>query len=371
MSAVNSAVYKLKENKSFYLVFVPTVTLVFVFAFLMLIYPQVAADGVKKGISLCLETVIPALFPFMFAVTLIYDIGIFNIFIQCADGLMYRLFRLPGVALPIMLMSFLGGFPVGAILIEKAFEDGELTSARAQRMLMFCVNPGPAFTVSVIGVGIIGSAKAGAVIYISVTLSSLIVAFLSRFIDTEPVSLNVKRKNSALLCNASVLSGVIGKATKSMANICVSILVFSCIDSLTEILFSSEGLSIYFGMLSEVTNGVITASEHFSLPVVAAVVSFSGLCVHFQVLPVILKLKLKYRLFFAIRVLTAALSCMLSFAMLQIFPQYDSVISLGIKPQNASLEVPFPVCVWLMVMCGLFLIGDNYILSKKLSDKSA
>lgn len=370
MTVTNTKILKLKANKGFFFVFVPAATVVFIIAFLMLSYPHIAAEGVKKGLSLCLDTVIPSLFPFMFIVTLIYDMGIFTFFSASASEMMYALFRLPGVALPIMLMSLLGGYPVGATLIEKAYDEGGLTLSQAERMLSFCINPGPAFTVSVIGAGVIGSVKAGVIIYISVTVSALIIAFLSRFFDNEDMYVFEKQAKNNVICDASVLSKAINKSTRSMVSICACILVFSCLNGLTEKLLNNKDILMYFGMLSEVTNGVIIASYNFSLPVIAAVVSFGGFCVHFQVLPVILKLKLRYRLFLVIRVLSAALSCTVAFALIRIFPQYSSVVSLGTKPQSATLEVSFPVCVWLMVMCGLFLIGDNYILSKKLKDKS-
>ena len=370
MTVINSTILKIKANKGFFFVFVPAVLVVFIFAFLMLTYPQISAEGVKNGLSLCLETVIPSLFPFMFVVTLLYDMGVFALFSAGTSDLMYTIFRLPGVAFPIMLMSLLGGYPVGATLIEKAYDKGELTLSQAERMLSFCINPGPAFTVSVIGAGVIGSVKAGAIIYVSVTAATLIIAFISRFFDNEDVYVFEKQAKNILSCDASVLSNAINKSTRSMVSICVCVLVFSCLNSLTEMLLHNKDISMYFGMLSEVTNGGIIASENFSLPVIAAVVSFGGFCVHFQVLPVILKLKLRYRLFLVIRVLSAALSCTVAFALIRIFPQYSSVVSLGTKPQSASFEVSFPVCIWLMVMCGLFLIGDNYILSKKLTDKS-
>lgn len=370
MTFIKSAFDKFKVNKSFYLVFLPVAAFVFVFAFMILMYPQVSADGIKKGLSLCLDTVIPALFPFMFVVTLIYDMGIFNLFSAHASGVAYTLFRLPGVALPIMLMSLIGGFQVGATLIEKAFDDGELTASQAERMLTFCVNPGPAFTVSVIGAGIIGSAEAGLIVYISVMLSTVIIAFFSRFFDNDEVCTYIKKSNADVLCSPSVLSCAINKSVRSTVNICVCILVFCCLNSLVEVLVKNKEIWVYFSMLSEVTNGALTACEYFTLPVIAAVVSFSGFCVHFQILPVILKLKLRYRLFLAVRVISAALSCTSAYVLMQVFPQYNAVFSLGSKPQSATAEVSFPVCVWVMIMCGLFLIGDNYILSKKRLDKS-
>lgn len=365
MNLINKSFKSLRSNKSFFLVYIPVVLTVSVVACLILVYPQTSSEGVRRGLSLCTETVIPSLFPFMFIVSLLYDLGAFNFSSTVTDKITYFLFKLPSVAFPIIIMSFIGGYPVGAALIEKAYDDGELTSAQAERMMMFCVNPGPAFTIFVIGSSIIGSAQTGVILFVSVSLSAFITGFLSRFFDKECTAEAVKKTSPAFCCNASLLSGAITKSTQSMVNICVSIILFSCIGELAEKLMPPDGGAVYLSLISEVTNAAITAAESFSLPVVSAVISFAGLCVHFQVLPTIIRLRIKYRLFIAIRILSAALSGVITQIILQIFPRYNAVISLGAKPQQASLEASVPACVCLMLMCGLFLIGDNYILSKR------
>ena len=150
-----------------------------------------------------------------------------------------------------------------------------------------------------------------------------------------------------------------------MLNICAWIIVFSCINGLSEGLLKNDTFLLFFKMISEVTNGAITACENFSLPIISAVISFAGFCVHFQIMPCIVKLRMKYKYFLAVRALSAALSCALTFLLMRLFPQYSAVVALGEKPQLTSFNVSFPVCVWLMFMCGLFIIGDNYILEKK------
>ena len=74
---------------------------------------------------------------------------------------------------------------------------------------------------------------------------------------------------------------------------------------------------------------------------------------------------MKYKYFLAVRALSAALTSALAFLVTRLFPESCEVISLGVKPQQTALDVSFPVCVWLMLMCGLFIIGDNYIIAKK------
>ncbi len=355
---------KLIADKSFYFIFLPAAFFLFIVAFLLLMYPQAAFNGVTKGIDICLETVIPSLFPFLVISAVTYDLGIFSFFSSKAERLMRFIFNLPSVAFPVILMSLLGGFPVGATLIEKSYDSGLISRTQAQRMLLFCVNPGPAFVVSTIGYAVIGSAQTGWIIYISVTLSSLIIGILSRFLfeENEDVPLNCSEKT---IITTSVLSKTLNNVSKNMLNICVWVVVFSCLGSLAEILPVKRGALISFRMISEVTSGAITACENFTVPVVAAVISFAGLCVHFQIMPCIIKVRLKYKYFISVRILGAALSCVLTLLLLEVFPQYSQVFSMGAKPDSVSHHVSPFFSAFLLLMCGLFIIGDNYIISRK------
>ena len=359
------AIKNYKQNKLFLTFILPITLIIFTLFSLLLLYPAIAADGIKKGLSVCLETIIPSLFPFILLTNLAYDAGIFDIFSKKADRITGFLFSLNGAALPIIIMSFIGGYPIGAAMIEKSFERGELSSSQAKRMLMFCVNPGPAFTVSAIGASLLNSAKSGVIIYASVSFSSLLVGVLSRFLINDEEPFNSYKKNEAAYESISAVTSAINLSIKAMANICVWVIVFSCIGELVENLTDNETLLMYFRMFSEVTGGVVTAGKNFSLPVISAVVSFAGFCVHLQVAPCIIKLHMKYKFFLAIRILCAALSSAVTYTLLKLFPVYITTVSLGVKPQSASLKVPFPVCAWLLIMCGLFIVGDNYIVRKK------
>lgn len=344
--------------------FLPAVFFLFVVASFLLVYPQAAFNGVAEGIDTCLETVIPSLFPFLVISAAAYDLGVFSIFSSKGEKLMRLIFNLPSVAFPVILMSMLGGFPVGATLIEKTYDSGLISRTQAQRMLLFCVNPGPAFVVSTIGYAVIGSIQTGWIIYASVSLSSLIIGILSRFLfeENDDVSSNYSEKP---IITASILSKTLNNASKNMMNICVWVVIFSCLGSLAEVLPVSRGALVSFRMISEVTSGAITACEIFSVPVVAAVISFAGLCVHFQIMPCLIKVRLKYKYFISVRMLGAALSCALTLLLLKLFPQYSQVISMGVKPDTVLHHVSpfFSAC--LLLMCGLFIVGDNYIISRK------
>ncbi len=366
MKLYESIYNKLNSNKIFCFIFLPISFSLFSLAFMLLAYPKAASKGVTDGINICLETVIPSLFPFLLLSGIAYDCGIFDLITRRCEKITTLLFALPSVALPIIIMSFLGGFPVGALLTEKAYERGRLSRLQAERMMLFCVNPGPAFVVSTVGYSMIGSEEAGLILYAGITAASLIIGVLSRFLaENDTAALYVGDQCKPTLKPDFILSETVSSCTKNMLNICVWVIIFSCMEELTEIIVTNKNALIFLKMIAEVTNGAIAASEHFSLPVIAAVISFAGLCVHLQIMPCLTKIKLRYKYFLCVRILTASLSCVLTLLLLELFPQYTQVVSMGVKPEAAAVKSSFPTCVWLMLMCGLFVIGDNYIIHRK------
>lgn len=113
---------------------------------LLILDSRCAADAVRSSLALCLQTLIPALFP---------------LFVLCAM-LVPRLsgIRLPGLArllgLPegsegLLILGCIGGFPVGAACIAQAVDSGGLSKGDGSRMLGISSFCGPAFLFGIIG----------------------------------------------------------------------------------------------------------------------------------------------------------------------------------------------------------------------------
>lgn len=104
---------------------------------------KTALQGAQEGVMLCIQTMIPSLFPFLFLSNLLSAsmIGRRLLFLRPLG----RLCRIPEGAEYILISGLLGGYPVGACCISEAYESGVLSGQNARRMLAFCNNCGPAF----------------------------------------------------------------------------------------------------------------------------------------------------------------------------------------------------------------------------------
>ncbi len=127
----------------------------------VLVRPAAAANGVLRGLGLCYQTVIPALFPFLVLSRLILESPAAKWL-----GLLLRPYtRLIGVrgekAPAALLCGLLGGFACGAQSVDALYRADELERDEAARLLVCAIGSGPGFIVGGVGALMLGRAGAG------------------------------------------------------------------------------------------------------------------------------------------------------------------------------------------------------------------
>ena len=104
---------------------------------------QTALAGAQSGLELCIRSVIPSLFPFLFLSIMLTGAGAASLssFLRPLG----RLCRIPEGAESILAVGLIGGYPIGAQCVAQAYGEGRLDRVTAYRMLGFCSNAGPSF----------------------------------------------------------------------------------------------------------------------------------------------------------------------------------------------------------------------------------
>lgn len=348
--------------------------LLFLCAFFFLLYPKQTAKSVEEGLELCLKTVIPSLFPFMVLS------GIFTSSVFCeklsrllgkATGFIFKLSPFCSAAI---LLSAVGGYPLGAFTARRLFENGEISQNDFKKLLLFAVLPSPSFAVGAVGSAMLGSKNAGFLIYVSSLLSSFVLGIFSRitvFKSTvsEPFQKLPEQKTDIL----SLISSSVEKSGHSMLFICFSILFFSAVLSVADSFFPSDLEKMLCAALLEVTCGCKRLCGEFSLPVIAGVVGWGGFCTHFQIMNEVALSGLSPVVFLSFRLLHGALSSVFCLALLKIFPvacetfAHDSAQSVS---YSSGSSLAFSLC--LVAMSVLLLLGNNFALNgRKHKDKIA
>ncbi len=181
-----------------------SVILLFVVAFCLLYRPQAAANGVRRGLSVCSTVLIPTLYPFMLVAGWLTDSPLCRRPAKWACTLTRRLFGLPGCCGAAILIGLVGGYPAGAIAAGRLYRQGMIDAGQRERMSRFCVNAGPGFIIGTVGAGLLGNTRAGVLLFAAQVTASVLLGVLSgrgrrvREDTTLPV-LSPKRSFAALV----------------------------------------------------------------------------------------------------------------------------------------------------------------------------
>ncbi len=239
---------------------------------------KTALAGATDGIRLCIQTLIPSLFPFLIASTAMTaslagrSVGIFRP--------LTKLLRIPAGAEALMAAGLLGGYPAGAQALAQARKNGLISQWDAKRMLAFCSNAGPAFLFG-IGARIFPEARICWLLWGIHIISAWIVALLTP--GTACDTFHQPRAADA------GLPAALKKSVWTMALICGWVLLFRILLSFAQRWFLwliPMEYQLLFTGLMELANGCCGLSALSNtgtkLALFAVFISFGGLCVMLQ-----------------------------------------------------------------------------------------
>ena len=328
-------------------------------------FPEASAQGVSDGIDLSLGTLIPTLYPFLVVSSLITETNICDSLSAPFSKVTKILFNLDGKCLGAIVMSMIGGMPIGCKMAAELYENGSISFSQSRRLMLFCFCCGPAFTISSVGIFMLSSKSAGIVIYASLLISAMVVGILSRFFeDDDNVYHNRTIKSEGKVFSVALVKAV-SSGTTAMVGICSWVILFSCINRLIEIMPIGDSAKLFSYCILEVTNGAKISAGYLKLPLIAGIISFGGICAHCQVMPYLVKVRMKYKHFLVSRIVCAALSVIVCNLLLEIFPVTYNVFAMGTLPKETVIAKSASVSIAIMFMAGLFLIGDSTVFRLK------
>ncbi|HBK53012.1 MAG TPA: sporulation integral membrane protein YlbJ, partial [Syntrophomonas wolfei] len=144
-------------------------------AVFMLLNPQETVNAASSGFKLWFSIIVPALLPFFILAELLVNLGVPRILGILLEPVMRPLFNLPGCSSLVVVMGFTSGFPVGAILSKKLYDEKMISGEEMSRLVSFTNNCSPLFIIGAVGVGMFGSPFLGYILALSHYLSNLIV----------------------------------------------------------------------------------------------------------------------------------------------------------------------------------------------------
>ncbi len=315
------------------------------------------AQGLSAGLENCAKTVIPSLFPFLIAASLTGNGDIPEKAKKLLNPITQKLFRLPSESLPAIILSQFGGYLSGAKAVDSLYRSGAISREQAERLLLFGVNSGIGFSVNAVGSIMLGSRESGIILLISLCISSLICGFLTRLLPSEANEAKRLSYSQPPLSIAVVES--VSSSAQAILTACAFVSVFSGISSVLDSLIPDENIRLAAACLLEVTNGCISAAGKVSLPIIAAVCAFGGICVHMQVFAVAKNICIKIPAFYLFRILHSLIAFIACKILLFIFP-IDTTVFLSITPNARLWSFSAPASISLLLLSALLILDlDN------------
>ncbi len=234
-----------------------------------LIFSPIVKNGIKNGLILLTDQVIPALYPFILITTCINQ-----------KNTSLNTLLLIGI-------SILSGYPVGAkIIAEHSFLDIPIDK---QNLLMLCNNPSLPYLISYVGAFCFNNPLYGLIIYLCILIGNILtLIFKNLFKAFYPTKLECSKQMVFCSVNPYQSEVLFLDTFKTLINLSNYILIFSIFISLINNLsFIPYPIRLIFICLAETTTGILHLSKFqiqtsFKLVWITGMIGFGGLSVIFQ-----------------------------------------------------------------------------------------
>ncbi len=293
--------------------------------FILILDSKTAMEGCQEGLRLCLQTVIPALFPF-FVVSAVVCKSLLGENIPLLRPL-GKLCKIPTGAESLLLLGFLGGYPVGAKNIVTAEQNGALSKDDAKRMLGFCNNAGPAFLFGMTG-NLFENRLVPWFFWLIHILAALVVGCI----------LPGKPKSACKMPNTENINIIkdIENSIRTMANVCAWVVLFRVILSFCHkwlFFYLSTEICVWILGLTELSNGIIglqaVSNEGLRFILCAGLLGFGGLCVAMQTVSITGKLGTGY--YFPGKMIQGCLSVIIAYLLQFLLFDRNSVFTISVN----------------------------------------
>ena len=239
---------------------------------------KTALLGAQEGMKLCINTLIPSLFPFFLMSTLLTG-AISGQTISCLRPLA-SICKIPRGTESLLLIGLLGGYPVGAQNVSLLYQQGKFSRAQAMRMIAFCNNAGPSFIFGVLSV-MFTQGHTSWLLWIIHIISALLVGMiLPASESSETVSISSKEIH---------ITDALWQSIKVMAVVCGWVVLMKIILVFMQLWFLwlfPVPIQVFISGLLELSNGCMRlpeiSCEGLRFIIVSALLALGGTCVTLQ-----------------------------------------------------------------------------------------
>lgn len=167
---------------------------------LLVLYPGESINAAKNGINLWLFVVVPSLFPFFVINDILIYLKVPENIAKIFTPLAKFFFNTSGYGAYTFIMSIFSGYPSGAKIVANLIKEKKINVDEGQQILAFASTSGPLFIIGAVGAGMLKSAKAGYVLFLSHLLGAIFNGILFKYLykwkRPKKISMNYVRSSS-------------------------------------------------------------------------------------------------------------------------------------------------------------------------------
>lgn len=325
---------------------------ILLFILLMILFPTQCTDGAATGLLLCGRVIVPSLFPFTVCVLFLMRSGAMRI-LSVIEPFSQKIFHQSGNAFAVMLLSFIGGYPVGAKLINELYCSGGISKKNAHLMQCCCVNAGPAFIVLAVGSSLLHSRMIGYLLLAAHLSASLLLAVIAGRFAEKPRLQKQYISHSEISFTDNFVQST-ADAAAAVFGICGYVILFSTVSSYLTFFSPQLPFLNYLQAITEVTTAVYATKNIY---LISFLLGFSGLSVWCQVLSVSKNVGLRPGHFILFRILHGAVSLFFTILLIKIFKPQLPVVSNGVSYTAAGGYSTAALSISLITMAVLLIIS--------------
>ena len=288
--------------------------------------PAACADGVRDGLSLAAREALPALFPFFIASALLVRTGFADALGRFVARPLALLYGLPPAAAPAVILGLTGGYPVGAATAAELLQQGSLSQKDAARVNSFCNCASPGFCIGLVGLGVFGSARTGAVLYGVHIFAALLAGLLTARDSSAPRAFPAAARPAAPQEGfAAAFCAAVRQAAATALTVTAFLAVFSILLRLAAPVLARVPYGAALAGVIELTNGLdqlplLSLPTGALLTLASFLLGFGGLAVQFQVRALAAPAELPMDGFVTAKLLHGALAALLTALLFRLSP---------------------------------------------------
>lgn len=273
--------------------------IVSIFTIFIFINYATVTTNIILACDLFIKRIFPSLFPMFIISSLLINLNFIKYINFFFKKICYKLFKINENTSYIFFMSIISGFPSNAKIAKEMYDMELIDITDIQKIILFTHFSNPLFIMSMVK-------QHTLLVLVAHYISNIIIGIIIR---NKYKPSNIKKKvNDYNLNFTEILTNSINSSINVLLFILGTIVTFYVISSIINIPF--------FNIILEVSQGIhyinnLSLNLKLKTILFGSLLSFGGICVHYQVYGILNTLKIKYLPYLFTRIFQALLTALI------------------------------------------------------------